>query len=177
MHKSKISNHCFAPLSLPTSRLLILGSYPGVRSLEEIQYYAHPRNVFWDIMSEVIGFDRKFRYLERAAALQHAGIALWDVLYSCKRSGSLDSKIESPSIVINDFDSFFSDHQMIKAIVFNGAKAEKEFRKRVIPAVADLVGSKQLLRLPSTSPAMASMDYAKKLESWRVIKDYLLIEK
>ncbi len=63
---------------------------------------------------------------------------------------------------------------MIKAIVFNGVKAEQEFRKRVLPAAADLVGSKQLLRLPSTSPAMASMDYEKKLESWRVIKDYLL---
>ena len=174
MHRREISNHCFAPLSLPTSRLLILGSYPGVRSLEEIQYYAHPRNVFWDIMSEVVGFERNLGYLERAAALQHAGIALWDVLYSCKRSGSLDSKIESPSIVINDFDSFFSEHQMIKAIAFNGVKAEQEFRKRVIPAVAGLVGPKQLLRLPSTSPAMASMDYAKKLESWRALKEYLL---
>ena len=174
MHRSQISNHCFAPLSLSTARLLILGSYPGVKSLEETQYYAHPRNVFWDIMSEMVGFDRDLAYLERAAALQHAGIALWDVLYSCKRSGSLDSKIESPSIVINDFISFFSDHQMIKAIVFNGVKAEQEFRKRVLPAAADLVGSKQLLRLPSTSPAMASMDYEKKLESWRVIKDYLL---
>ena len=125
-------------------------------------------------MSEVVGFERNLGYLERAAALQHAGIALWDVLYSCKRSGSLDSKIESPSIVINDFDSFFSEHQMIKAIAFNGVKAEQEFRKRVIPAVAGLVGPKQLLRLPSTSPAMASMDYAKKLESWRALKEYLL---
>lgn len=172
MH-NKISSHCFAPLSLPTARLLILGSYPGVMSLEENEYYAHPRNVFWDIMSEIIGFDRSLVYLDRAAALQHAGIALWDVLYSCRRTGSLDSKIESISIVINDFESFFSEHPLIKAIVFNGGKAELEFRRRVIPAAAGQVGSKPLLRLPSTSPAMASMPYAQKLESWRVIKDFL----
>ena len=173
MKKPSRADHCFAPLSASRARLLILGSYPGVRSLEQYQYYAHPRNVFWDILSEIVGFERSLEYQERAAALQQAGIALWDVLYSCKRIGSLDSSIEPASIVINDFDRFFLGHPLITVIVFNGAKAEQEFKKRVLPATADLIASKQLVRLPSTSPAMASMTYAKKLESWKVIKDYL----
>jgi TDG/mug DNA glycosylase family protein len=173
MNKTRLSDHCFAPLSALTARLLILGSYPGVRSLEQAQYYAHPRNVFWDILSEIVGFERSLEYQERAAALQQSGIALWDVLYSCKRIGSLDSSIQPASIVINDFETFFQGHPLIDVVVFNGAKAEQEFRKRVLPATAGLIASKQLLRLPSTSPAMASMTYAKKLESWKVIKDYL----
>lgn len=173
MKKPSRADHCFAPLSASTARLLILGSYPGVRSLEQSQYYAHPRNVFWDILSEIVGFKRSLKYQERAAALQQAGVALWDVLYSCKRIGSLDSSIEPGSIVINDFDTFFLDHPLIEVVIFNGAKAEQEFKKRVLPATAGLNDSKQLLRLPSTSPAMASMTYAKKLESWKVIEDYL----
>lgn len=173
MKKNRLADHCFAPLSDSAARLLILGSYPGVSSLEQSQYYAHPRNVFWDILSEIVGFERSLEYKERAATLQHAGIALWDVLYSCKRIGSLDSSIEPASIVINDFDTFFLGHPLIDVVVFNGAKAEQEFRKRVLPATADLVALKQFLRLPSTSPAMASITYAKKLESWKIIKDYL----
>ncbi len=173
MYNAKLSHYCFAPLALPTAKLLILGSYPGVTSLEKQEYYAHPRNVFWDILAEIVGFERTLEYRERALILQQAGIALWDVLYSCERSGSLDSKIESSSITINDFNTFFNSHPMIRAIVFNGAKAEQEFKKRVVPVSADLLASKELLRMVSTSPAMASLSYRKKLKSWKVIAEYL----
>ncbi len=168
------ADHCFAPLASPEARLLILGSYPGVTSLEKREYYAHPRNAFWDIVADIVGFERTLEYEGRASAVQQAGIALWDVLYSCSRVGSLDAKIESPSIVINDFKTFFHKYQMIEVIFFNGAKAEQEFRKRVVPVSADLLESKQLVRLPSTSPAMASLNYREKLKSWAVIKNYLL---
>lgn len=173
MTKEKLPQYCFAPLALPTAQLLILGSYPGVTSLEKQEYYAHPRNVFWDIIAEIVGFERTLEYRARASILTQAGIALWDVLYSCERSGSLDSKIESSSITINDFNTFFKNHPMIRVIVFNGAKAEQEFKKRVVPESADLLVSKQLLRMVSTSPAMASLSYRKKLKSWKVIADYL----
>ncbi len=173
MNKATLPHCCFAPLALPTAQLLILGSYPGITSLEKQEYYAHPRNVFWDIIAEIVGFKRTLEYRDRTLILQQAGIALWDVLLSCKRSGSLDAKIESSSITINDFNSFFKNHPMIRAIVFNGTRAEQEFKKRVVPISADLLVSKELLSMPSTSPAMASLSYRKKLERWSVVAEYL----
>ena len=173
MNKTKPAPHCFAPLSLPSAQLLILGSYPGVTSLEKQEYYAHPRNVFWGIMADIVGFEPTLEYREKASLLTQAGIALWDVLYCCERSGSLDSKIESSSITINDFNTFFLNHPRIRAIVFNGRRAEQEFKKRVVPETADLLGAKHLLGMPSTSPAMASLSYAKKLKRWKAIAEYL----
>lgn len=173
MNDQNACDHCFAPVSNSSARLLILGSYPGVTSLAQSQYYAHPRNMFWDIMSELIQFNRGLDYQKRISALQAAGIALWDVLYSCKRAGSLDAKIVSPSIVINDFENFFQIHPLIRTIVFNGAKAEQEFNKRVVPVAVQMIGSKQCLRVPSTSPAMASMSYREKVQRWRLILDHL----
>ena len=171
MADSQSADHCFPPLSNSYSRLLILGSYPGVTSLEMCQYYAFPQNVFWRIMSDLICFEYDSGYEERTTALKEAGIALWDVLYSCRRTGSLDSKIQSPSIVTNNFAEFFLRHPMINTIIFNGAKAEQEFLKRVLPELS--IGSMSLVRLPSTSPAMASMSYVKKREAWKVVKDFL----
>ena len=173
MNITKPAPHCFAPLSLPTARLLVLGSYPGVTSLQKQEYYAHPRNVFWNIMAEIVGFEPTLEYREKAAILTRTRIALWDVLYSCERSGSLDAKIESSSIAINDFKPFLIHHPLIRVIVFNGARAEQEFKKRVVPETADLLGSKQLLRMPSTSPAMAALSYGEKLQSWKAIAEYL----
>jgi len=173
MIKQNIADHCFAPLIARNARLLVLGSYPGISSLEKQEYYAHPRNVFWRIMSEIIGFDRSSNYQKRTGALSDAGVALWDVLYSCKRVGSLDSKIESRSIYVNDFETLLRSNTELKAIIFNGAKAEQEFRKRVVPTVAGLTESTELIRLPSTSPALAALSFIEKLERWRVIENYL----
>jgi len=174
MSDQNCSTHCFDPVSDKSARLLVLGSYPGVTSLTHKEYYAHPRNLFWDIMSELIQFDRGLDYRDRIAALQSAGIALWDVLYSCHRVGSLDSGIASSSIVVNDFETFFKNHHLIRIIVFNGAKAEQEFNRRVIPATAEMPGTPERVRLPSTSPAMASMTYGEKLQRWSLILDYLV---
>ena len=96
-------------------------------------------------MADIVGFERTLTYRQRTSILQQAGIALWDVLYSCRRPGSLDSKIETSSIVTNDFNTFFTNHPRIRIIFFNGAKAEQEFRKRVVPVMADLPGSIQML--------------------------------
>lgn len=87
MHKAK----CFNPITNQSAKILILGSMPGVKSLEANEYYAHPRNAFWPIMNAIFGFDAALPYTQRIAALKAANVALWDVLQQCERTGSLDS--------------------------------------------------------------------------------------
>jgi len=162
---------CFPPASSSSARILILGSFPGVTSLEKQQYYAYPRNSFWKIILSLLDLSDSLAYAERIAALIERNIALWDVLYSCSRSGSLDSAIESGSIVANDFTTFFEIHPLIKAIFFNGNKAETEFFKQVAPFVN--LSCNVFYKLPSTSPAMAAMTVDQKKEAWSIIKSYL----
>ena len=157
----------FPPIEDGGARLLILGSMPGKESLRAGQYYAHPRNAFWPIMGELAGADPVLPYPARVAALQAAGIALWDVLASCTRAGSLDSAINAASIVPNDFAAFFSAHPGITWVFFNGAMAEKVFHQRVRDSLE--ASALRYQRLPSTSPANAGMSYAQKLEVWRGI--------
>jgi double-stranded uracil-DNA glycosylase len=168
-----VPSQCFPPLATSRSRVLILGSFPGVRSLEQQQYYAHPRNLFWPIMGEMLGFNPLSAYQERVQVLLDRDVALWDVLQCCERVGSLDTAIEPASIRINDFEGFFAAHRRLQAVFFNGRRAEQEFHKAKA-AVAEAVSSPRLLvRLPSTSPAMASLRFAEKMAAWRVICRYL----
>ena len=160
----------FAPIETADARILILGSMPGEASLRAGQYYAHPRNLFWRIMGELLGTDPGSPYEQRIQALKSARIALWDVLRSCRRKGSLDSNIDHESLVSNDFAAFFSHHPAITRVFFNGAKAEAYYRKHVLPAIG--IESIEYLRMPSTSPANASIPYERKLEAWRVITRY-----
>ena len=140
---------------------------PGKASLRAREYYAHPRNVFWKIVEEVLGLARSASYPERVDCLLENRIALWDVLKSCTRESSLDSDIVESSIVVNDFGTFLSEHPKIRTLCFNGAKAESSFRKRVLPLLSDREAL-SLHRLPSTSPANASIPYAQKLEQWGI---------
>ncbi|HET8706671.1 MAG TPA: DNA-deoxyinosine glycosylase [Pseudomonadales bacterium] len=156
----------FPPVADAKARTLILGSMPGKASLEAGQYYAHPRNAFWKIMAAVFHFSPDANYSERIAALQKSGIAVWDVLHSCERPGSLDSDIVEESIVANDFAHFFRHHPRINRVFFNGGKAEAAFKKYVLP---DLPASLAVscARLPSTSPAHAALSFEKKLTIWK----------
>lgn len=158
--------HGFAPVAGSDARVLILGSMPGDVSLQQQQYYAHPRNAFWKIMARLLGFDVEADYHARTQALLQHRIALWDVLQACERRGSLDSAIVGSSIVSNDFGGFFAQHPAIDRVFFNGRKAETEFRRRVMPT---LQYELRCQRLPSTSPAMAGMTFEQKLEAWRVV--------
>jgi len=155
----------FSYIATRAARILILGSMPGEASLQAQQYYAHPRNAFWPIMAGILGFDAKVPYPDRIAALGANGIALWDVLASCHRSGSLDSEIESPSVVVNDFEAFFTAYPGITQVCFNGGTAERYFKRRV-PAIPGMRNLHYTL-LPSTSPAHAALSLARKTEAWR----------
>ncbi len=158
---------CFAPIENPGAHVLILGSMPGEASLRANQYYAHPRNLFWRITCELIGADPALPYEQRIQALRSANIALWDVLHSCSRKGSLDADIDEASLIPNDFAAFFRRHPKITHVFFNGAKAEQCYRKHVLPFME--VKHLEYQRLPSTSPAHAFLTYEQKLEAWRVI--------
>lgn len=161
----------FPPIDNRAARVLVLGSMPGTASLAAGEYYAHPRNLFWPIMGALVGADPALPYAERVARLAAAGIALWDVLESCVRPGSLDSAIDDASAEPNDFATFFAQHPRIGHVFFNGAKAEQVFRRRVLGQVP--LPPLQLQRLPSTSPAHAGRTLAQKLDAWRVVADRL----
>jgi TDG/mug DNA glycosylase family protein len=158
--------YSFKPIVQADAEILILGSMPGRDSLRAAQYYAHPRNIFWRVMAELLHFDAGFPYEERAAALVAARIALWDVVHCCRRQGSLDSSIEADTVVTNDFRTFFQRYDKIGSVIFNGAKAEHYYVRRVLPHLNSR--SLHYFRAPSTSPAHASLSYARKLETWRI---------
>ncbi len=134
-------------------------------SLKANQYYAHPRNAFWPIMASICGFSPELPYLHRVEQLQAADIALWDVLHTCVRPGSLDSAIEEGSRVPNDFAAFFQQHPHIRLVGFNGAEAEKSFNVYILPQLN--VSGIHFVRLPSSSPAHAALTLAQKITAWR----------
>lgn len=156
----------FLPVAAQEPTLLVLGSMPGVISLREQQYYAHPRNAFWPIAATVFGFDASLPYEERLAALNAAGVAVWDVLQACEREGSLDADIKADSVVPNDFVAFFAAHPQIRRVCFNGAKAAALYRRHVLPRVAHLTHI-EYVALASTSPAHAAAGFDAKLAAWR----------
>ena len=163
----------FEPVIKKNCRVLVLGSMPGVASLQKHQYYAHPRNAFWPIMEELFAIEQSRAYEERCAMLSSAGVGVWDVLKSCKRAGSLDSNIESNSEQVNDFDRLVSDYGSIRFVFFNGGTAERLYKKYTISS--DLIENRNLhyRRLPSTSPAYASISFQDKLAQWRKVFDSL----
>jgi hypoxanthine-DNA glycosylase len=164
--------HSFPPIADPACRVLILGSMPGKASLRAKQYYAHPQNSFWRIMTELLGLEPGAPYDARTAALRANGIALWDVMKTCTRESSLDSDVVESSIVANDFSAFLRGHPRIRAVCFNGAKAEQSFLRYALPELGRL-GDLTYYRLPSTSPAHASLSAAKKLAAWRAVLETL----
>lgn len=159
--------HSFAAVSTPSCHTLILGSMPGRASLEAQQYYAHPRNAFWQILDRLLGVDSSLPYHQRIEELNNRGIAVWDVLRSCARATSLDSDIVESSIVPNDFNGFYQVHPKIADVYFNGAKAEATYRKHVLPLLSPEHASLSYTRLPSTSPANATFTLDAKIQAWR----------
>jgi hypoxanthine-DNA glycosylase len=147
---------------------------PGVASLEKSQYYGHPRNTFWSIMGELFGAGPELDYQKRLQSLLANRVALWDVLMSCQRPGSLDADIHTGTEQANDFSFLLGQGSSIKAVFFNGMTAEKMFMKHVAGSTDGLDDGCELIRLPSTSPAHAAMSYEEKLQAWSRILDFLV---
>ena len=140
---------------------------PGVASLHAQQYYAHPRNTFWRLTGELFGFDPSAPYDDRVGALSAAGVAVWDVLQSCRRVGSLDSAVERESMVANDFGTLLAAYPTITHVCFNGAAAQTNYR-RLVDVDRDVDRELRYSRLPSTSPAH-TVGFEAKLAAWRVV--------
>lgn len=173
--KNRPEIRSFDPIAGKNAKILILGSMPGIASLEAGQYYAHPRNAFWRIMTSLLNMPENTAYPEKTEYLRGAGIALWDVLHTCVRQGSLDSAISAETP--NDFAGFFEMHPHVSAVFLNGQKARQAFKRHVLPRLAATSAPNPYTlpahTLPSTSPANASWSFERKLESWRIITDYL----
>jgi hypoxanthine-DNA glycosylase len=159
----------FPPVANRDARVLILGSLPGVRSIQAQQYYAQPQNAFWRIMGELIGASPELSYAQRLGQLKRNGIALWDVAAAAERPGSLDAAIVHASVRANDFCAFLTAHAQIRRIVFNGAKAAELYQRLVLPELPAPLAAIATQRVPSTSPAHAAMRYADKLAAWSAV--------
>ena len=147
------------------ARVLILGSFPGIASLSKQQYYAHPRNQFWPIIGRLLACDlASLPYQRRLDAAVAAGLAIWDVIDSCVRPGSLDSSIEQAQG--NELYGLINQLPTLRAVAFNGRKAAHIGRK-LIP------GQREIVELPSTSPANAGLSLDEKYAQWRVLQPYL----
>lgn len=161
--------YSFPPLSSADAELLILGSMPGKASLRANQYYAHPRNAFWALIESIFGIDKQLAYAQRCRLLSDHNVAVWDVLKMCTRESSLDSDIVASSVVTNDFENFYLAHPCIRCVYFNGAMAEKSYRRYVLPDLPAAMAEIPTIRLPSTSPAHAAMSIEQKLALWKQI--------
>ena len=147
------------PVLSPATRLLVLGSFPGVASLAAGQYYGHARNHFWPLLSALWGLDlRALDYTQRLDELRRRGLGLWDVYAACRREGSLDSAIEAAEF--NDFGSLRPLAPGLRAVAHNGAESARAMRHLAALGLA-------VHRLPSTSPANASWSFERKLAAWR----------
>lgn len=152
---------CFPPVVDADTHTLVLGSLPGVASLSAAQYYAHPRNQFWDLLGEVIGTPlRPLPYVMRLETLQRHGVGLWDVIAQAERKGSLDSNIRDHAG--NDLCTLIRTLPNLRTIGFNGGTAAK-LGERALGALAQHY---RIVRLPSSSPAYAAMRYEDKLAVW-----------
>ncbi len=154
-------------------RLLVLGSMPGAASLAADRYYAHPRNRFWPVIGRLCGFDPGCDDRARFAALQAAGVGLWDVIGTCQRAGSLDSAIRDAQV--NPLGARVRALPRLQAIAFNGGKAAAQFAQalRRDPVLAAAVDGLVLHALPSTSPANAAFGLLRLQAEWAVLGRYL----
>jgi len=153
--------HGFEPVYDKNSRVLILGTLPSVKSTEQGFYYGHPQNRFWRLMAELLGCDKPNGTEEKWDMLLSGGIALWDVIKRCDIEGSSDASIKNAEP--NDILRILSAAD-IKDIYANGSKAAELYNKLLLP-----VTGREIITLPSTSPANASWNFEKLKEAWSII--------
>lgn len=162
--------HSFEPVIGNNPRVLILGSMPGIVSLQAVQYYANPRNAFWPIMADLFAIEIDCEYQHRIDQIKQLPVILWDTIKACHREGSLDSSIKSNQLEANDIPALLQHYPDVQLVACNGATSERYFNRLV---KGQLEYQIEVLRLPSTSPANATMSYRQKLAAWRAIKDFV----
>lgn len=157
----------FYPIIDANSKVLILGSMPGIKSLNEQQYYAHPQNRFWKLMGQICNIDnlQDLSYKNKLQVLLNNEFALWDVIKFCKRKGSLDSNIQNE--VPNNIETLLNKYKNIQIICLNGNKAYKAFKKHF----PKLLEKYKCYKMPSTSPANARYNLEKLYNEWSKFKD------
>jgi len=153
----------FPPIVSKTSKVLILGSMPGVKSLGKQQYYGNPRNQFWKLLAKNFEIEEPEDYEEKINMIKKHELALWDVIKHCKRKGSLDTDIKEESV--NELRDLLQNHGSIEKVFFNGGKAYELFKKHI-----GFEGfTQEFIKLPSSSPAN-TVSFEKKLQEWKKIK-------
>ena len=157
--------HPIPPFYDGTSRILILGSFPSVKSRESGFFYGHPQNRFWKLLAEMFGEPVPKTVEEKADMLRRHHIAAWDSIHSCNIEGSSDSSITN--VVPNDFSQIFGTAD-IRAVFTNGKKSHEIYTKYCLPQTG-----RPAICLPSTSPANAAWNMERLLEAWRQILEYL----
>jgi hypoxanthine-DNA glycosylase len=158
----------FSPIIGDYPRVLILGSMPSQKSLEKQEYYGHPQNAFWKIMAQLFDFSVDLNYTKRAKLVSSQGVAIWDVIHSCVRPGSLDSSIQKNTVVENKIPEFLELHSGIRNILCNGGTAYQLFQKHFKSWLSE--NSKVIIhKMPSTSPAHASLSFDKKFKIWKEV--------
>ena len=162
MQNSTDTKTSFAPISNPETRILILGTMPGDKSILLGEYYAHGRNRFWKIIAAITNNDLPSTYADQKLLLLNAGIAVWDVAHRAKRKGSLDSNIKNEEP--NDLDGFIARHKHLKLIGFNGRKTELLYDKYF-----ERKSGIKYISLPSTSPANTGINFENSCNKWREI--------
>jgi TDG/mug DNA glycosylase family protein len=164
--------HSIEPIIGRNPRIIILGSMPGIISINAAQYYANPRNLFWVVLADLFSIDIDCSYESKVQQIQQLPIIVWDTLKACHRKGSLDSKILNTDIEANDIDALLKQFPAVQAIAFNGGASAKYFDRLVKPQLAaDL--DLELLKMPSTSPANAGMKREQKLKIWRRLSVFI----
>ena len=156
----------FEPIVNEQSRILILGTMPGIKSLEKNQYYAHPRNAFWQIMFRLFNTEFSNNYEDRKNLILKNKLALWDTLKLCFREGSLDTNIKNEEA--NEIHQLLEKYPKIHSIIFNGKAAEKFYRRYF-----QNKNPIKYYQLPSTSPANATKSFNEKFAEWKLILDLL----
>ena len=153
------------------TKVLIVGSMPGVQSLEKQQYYGNPRNHFWGIIGEITEEIVPEQYEKRLDLVKKHHIGLWDVIRTCERVGSLDSNIKNE--IPNDFAALFEQYPQIEAVFFNGTKAHDVFKKKL---GLELLAGREYYKMPSTSPVPGRniKTFEEKVEVWSVLKKYII---
>lgn len=157
--------HPFPPLYDETSRILILGSFPSVKSREQQFFYGHKQNRFWKVMACILECPVPETIEEKRAMLLGHHVAVWDVIGSCSITGSSDASIRD--VAPNDLSSIF-EQAPIQAIYANGSKSYEMYQKYIYP-----VNGREIVKLPSTSPANAAFSLDRLVEEWQIIKEQL----